>query len=59
MVSVKGFLISFLRSFERASPGGVMRSPFGFSDCSCCGFVSFTVGRDWFGFAGMNMRLEV
>lgn len=56
---MNGFLGSFSKSFESASPGGVMRSPKGFLDCSFCRFVSTGVGRGWFGFVGMNTRLDV
>ena len=59
MVSVKDRLSCFSNSFERASPGGVMKSPAGFLDCNRCGLVSPAVGSGCSGFVGMNMRLDV
>lgn len=59
LVSVNGRLSSFSKSFESASPGGVISSPAGFLVSSSFGFVSFVVGRAWSGFVGTNTRLEV
>lgn len=42
---MNGFLSSFSKSFESASPGGVIRRPVGFVVSSIFGFVSFVVGR--------------
>ena len=56
---MKGRLSFCSNSFERASPGGVMKSPGGLLDHSFCGVVSADIGRGWLGSAGMKTRLEV
>lgn len=56
---MKSRLSVFSNSFDRASPGGVIKSPEGFVECSSFGLVSTEDGRGWFGLVGMNTRLEV